>query len=212
MASLDDFFRGEADTSVHPRLRSWKRRLAQAGVKAELELYRPETGLGLTPTEMNLHFTENGREQPLETVAWDDDLNTGLLQLRVKSVDADQEAERFALGLRGALRKVEREFGDGYLNAVLIELIKDSDLIKHSKIAEVLKHTYANRPHREGPSFDRYTRCREMITDAISGRARELTELLGYPQEEAKRILVAAIARYLDERFSVTSRRQLGLL
>jgi hypothetical protein len=38
-----------------------------------------------------------------------------------------------------------------------------------------------------------------------------LTEGLGYSPDEAKRILVAALAEYLDERFSVTPRRLAGL-
>ena len=51
-----------------------------------------------------------------------------------------------------------------------------------------------------------------MIAEAIGGRAKELKDVLGYAPEEAKHILVAALARYLDERFSVSSRRGLGLL
>jgi hypothetical protein len=51
-----------------------------------------------------------------------------------------------------------------------------------------------------------------MVAEAIRGRARELTDLLGYPQADAKGILVRAWARYLDKRFSVSNRRQLGLL
>jgi hypothetical protein len=161
---------------------------------------------------MNLQFTKNSEPMPLETVAWDDDLNTGLIQLRVRSSSADQEAERFALGLRGALRKAERECGDGYLNAVLLEFIKDSDLIRYPEIAEVVKHAYAASPYREGKGAVRYDLCREMIADAISGRAHELKDKLGYNEEEAKPILVQALARYLDERFSVSNRRRLGLL
>jgi hypothetical protein len=206
MTTLDDLFRAPANTLPHPRLRDWKRR-RDAGATAKLELYRPATALGLAQTEMNLHFAEDGK-QTLETVAWDDDLNTGLIQLKVLSVDADQEAERFALGLRGALRKAGREFGDGYFNSVLVELITDSDLTHYPEIAEVLKHSTALRPDREGKA---YTFCREMIADAISGRAHELKGL-GYEEEEAKRILVQALARYLDERFSVSNRRRLGLL
>jgi hypothetical protein len=47
---------------------------------------------------------------------------------------------------------------------------------------------------------------------AISARAKELTERLRYSADEAKGILVAALAGYLDERFSVTSRRLAGLV
>jgi hypothetical protein len=211
MTTLDEFFTKPTD-SLHPRLRNWKARLAEPQTSATLEIYRPETDLGESQPEMNLQFTKDGSLLPLETVPWDDDLNTGLIQLHVPAVSPEQEAERFALGLRAALRKAEREFGDGYFNAVLVELIKDSDLTKHKEIAEVLKYASANRPHQEGRAYDRYTICRELIADAISGRAHELTGPLNYSQEEAKRILVSALACYLDERFSVSSRRRLGLL
>jgi hypothetical protein len=211
MTTLDDFFTKPIQY-LHPRLRNWKASLAEVGTSATLEVYRPETEIGQSQPEMNLQFAKDGNLLPLETVPWDDDLNAGLVQLGVRAVTEAQEAERFALGLRAALRKAEREFGDGYFNAVLVELLNDSDLVKNADIAEVLKHAYANRPHREGGAFDRYTICRELIADAISGRARELTGPLNYSDEQAKRILVSAIAHYLDERFSVTSRRRLGLL
>src|SRR5262249_53584519 len=144
-----------------------------------------------------------------ETMSWDDDLNTGLIQLGVRAVHPKQEAERFALGLRAALRKAEREFGDGYFNAVLVELLRDSDLTGYPVIADILQYASAPRPSREGKGLDRYNLCREMMAAAISGRARELTVALKYPQEEAKQILVSALAHYLDERFSVSSRRRL---
>jgi hypothetical protein len=208
MTTLDDFFSRPTE-SLHPRLRNWSARLDEPGMSATLEIYRPVSDFGQTQTEMNLQFTKDGNLLPLETVSWDDDLNAGLIRLRVRAVGPEQEAERFALGLRAAMRKAEREFGDGYFNSVLFDLLKDSDLTAYPEIADVLAHAYALQPNRSGKAFDA---CRDLITDAISGRARELTESLGYSQEEAKRILVAAIARYLDARFSVSSRRRLGLL
>ncbi len=211
MTTLDDFFRTPADTPLHPRLRDWKDRLSQ-GVKAKLELFRPSRALGLAQTEMVLHFTENDRPQPLETMAWDDDLNTGLVKLHIRSIDANQETDRFTLALRAALRKAEREFGDGYLNAVHVDLITDSDLTRYPEIAEVLKYSTALQLDREGRARARYRLCREMIADAIGARAHELKDDLGYTEEEAKPILVHSLARYLDERFSVSSRRRLGLL
>ena len=51
-----------------------------------------------------------------------------------------------------------------------------------------------------------------MIADALAGRAYELVEKLGYSQEEARTILVQALARYLDDRFGVSQRRRLGVL
>jgi hypothetical protein len=209
MTRLDDFFHGQTDSLAHPRLRNWKARLDREGTTATLEVVRPEAVLGQSRPEMNLQFTEGMNLLPIETVPWDDDLNAGLIQLHVRAVSPEQESERFALGLRAAMRKAEREFGDGYFNAVLVDLLRDSDLTSYPKIAEVLKHAVASSPAREGRS---YRPCREMITDAIRGRAQELTGPLKYPQEEAKHILVAALARYLDERFSVSARRRLGWL
>ena len=212
MTTLDDFFRTPSDIPPHPRLRNWKARLSQPGVKGELEVYRPSPALGLAQTELVLHFTKDGQPQPIETVAWDDDLSTGLIKLGVRCIDTDQEVERFALGLRGALRKAEREFGDGYLNAVLVDFIARSDLTRYPEVAEVLKYSTALQLDRDGRSSRSYSLCREMIDDAIGARAHELREDLGFAQEDAKRILVLALARYLDERFSVSSRQRLGLL
>jgi hypothetical protein len=208
MTTLDDFFSKPADF-LHPRLRNWKSRLGEAGTSATLELFRPETDLGQAEAEMNVQFTKNGTLLPLETVPWDDDLNAGLIELHVRAANLEEEAERFALGLRAALRKASREFGDGFFNAVLLEFLTDSDLTTHPPIDAVLEHAHALQPNRSGTGYDT---CREMIANAMRGRARELTGPLGYPQAEAKQILVAALARYLDERFSVSSRRRLGLL
>jgi hypothetical protein len=211
MPTLDDFF-GATNAVSHPRLRDWKNRLEAPNTNATLEVYRSRGDFGPGQPKMYVQFYDSGRPIHLDEVAWDDDLNAGLIQLKVKSVSHEKEAERFSLGLRAAMRKAERKFGDSYFNAVLIELIKDSDLTRHREIAEVMKYAYANAPYREGGAFSRYMVCRDLIADAISGRAKELTQQLGYSEDDAKRILVLAIARYLDERFSVSSRRELGML
>ncbi len=211
MPTIDEFF-GETNEPRHPRLRDWKRRLSLNNTSASLEVFQPNGAFGQGRPEMYVQFKEDGSPTQLDTVLWDDDLNTGLIKLEVKSISPDQEAERFAFGLRAAMRGAEREFGDSYFNAVLVELIKEGDLTRHREIAEILRYAYTNVPHREGGAFDRYTICHELIADAISGRAKELTQDLRYTQEEAKGILVSALARYLDERFSVSSRREFGML
>ncbi len=211
MTRLDEFFDKPAVWG-HPRLQNWKARLDRPKVTATLQVTKQESEFGQVQPEMHVQFTEDGKLSPLESLPWDDYLNAGLIRLKVRSVSLENEAERFALGLRAALRKAERDFGDGYFNAVLLELIKDSDLTRHKEIAEVVKHAYANAPHREGGNFDRHTICRELIAEAIGGRAKELTEEVGYPPGVAKPIMVSALAHYLDERFTVSSRRKLDLL
>ena len=208
MTTIDDFF-SHPTGYVHPQVRNWEMRLAEPGTSATLEVLSSETQVGQPQPEMTLQFTKNGNRLPLETLPWDDDLNGELIRLGVRGASTEQEAERFSLGLRAAMRKAEREFGDGYFNAVLIDLITDSDLTQHLEIAEMVEHSTALRPDR---ASKRYNPCREMIADAISGRAKALTGPLHYSQEEAKAILVSALAHYLDQRFSVSSRRRVGLL
>lgn len=211
MHTLDDFFTPTADPS-HPRLRDWAKRLAGANTTATLEVFQPRGEFGPAKPEMHMQFAIAGKQTQLDAVPWDDDLNAGLIRLKVRSVSSDNEALRFALGLFAAMRRAEREFGDGYFNAVLVEFIRESDLTQHQVITDVLDHVYATTPHREGGPFGRYNICRESIASAIGGRAKELTEALGYTQNLAKEILVLALARYLDDRFSVSDRRKSGLL
>ena len=84
MTTLDDFFTKPIE-SLHP-LRNWKARLAESGNSATLEVYRPEADLGQSQPEMNLQFAKDGNLLTLETIQWDDDLNAGLIQLRMERV------------------------------------------------------------------------------------------------------------------------------
>src|SRR5579859_3214212 len=102
MKTLNDFFHEPVELPVHPRLREWKERLSHLGVEAKLELYRPTIIVGLAPTEMILLFFDHGVPEPAEQYLWDDDLNSGLIQLGVRAVNPDDEFARFALGLRAA--------------------------------------------------------------------------------------------------------------
>ena len=135
-------------------------------------------------------------------------MNAGLVDLGIKAINLLEEGERFALAIRAALRKVERRYGDGYLNAVLVDLLAESDLSKNGAIAEVRRYVQTNSPER-GAS---YQACRELIANEIGGRAVERRDKLGYKPEESKAVMTKALAIYLDERFSVSSRRHFGLL
>jgi hypothetical protein len=214
MTKLDDFFRAQTEPLSHPRLRNWKARLERPGTTATVEVFRPESLLGVSSAVMNVEFTELGSPPHLETVAWDEDLNDGLIRLGVRASSTEQEAERFALGLRAAMRKAQRRFGDGYFNSVLVDLLRDSDIAADPRIAELFEQAAAVAipQSRESRGDKGYRLCREMMEDAIRGRARELTDHLHYPLDEARGILVAALAHYLDDRFSVTARRRIGWL
>jgi ribosomal protein S24E len=202
-----NLFEESREEPSHPRLRYWSARI-RAGETAKLEVYHPPTSLGMVNTKMYVHFYKSESEAGSEEADWEQVLNEGLIALRVRALDQANEAERFSLGLRDGLRQIEKEFGNGYFNAVLLDLLQESDIHKDEVIAGVLEHTYHNSPERNRS----YDRCRESIAIGIGARARELRKQLAYSPEEMRSIMTTATAKYLDGRFSVSSRRQLGLL
>jgi hypothetical protein len=206
MNELDKMFEASGETAFPPLVRYCKGR-KEAGDRIEVELYRPAAS-GVSRTDLVIHRWVKEKEQEPLQVEWDDGVNAGLVDLGIRAIDLEQEGERFALAIRAALRKVERKYGDGYLNAVLIDLLDDSDLCKSGELAEVRKFVHTNRPEQSRS----YHECRELIANEISGRAVELRDKLKYKPEEIKAVMTKALAIYLDERFSVSSRRNFGLL
>ncbi len=203
---IDDFFPHE-DLPGHPLLRLVAARL-RVGQKPVFELSRPRESLGFRKAEIIIHFFDGDQKVDDVHDEWDDDLNTGLIHLGVKSETADEEKDRFALGLRAAFRRPERRYGDGYFSAVLVQFVVNSEFRDHPELGSLLRHLPPARPN-PGRSMED---CREMIKAAIIGRAVELTEKLGYSRPDAWNILAGAMARYMDERFSITTRRLLNLL
>ena len=89
-----------------------------------------------------------------------------------------------------------------------MDLLDESDLCKNGEIAEVRKYVHTNSAERSRS----YEDCRNLIANEIGGRAVELRDKLNYKPEEIKAVMTKALAIYLDERFSVGSRRSFGLL
>ena len=207
MNELDKMLSAPGETVLPPLVQYCKSRKA-AGDRIEIELYRPDTAGGLSRTDLVIRRWEQETEQEPHQVEWDDGVNAGLVDLRIKAIDLQQEGERFALAIRAALRKVERRYGDGYMNAVLVDLIDESDLSKGGEIADLRNYVHTNSPERSRS----YQACRDLIANEIGGRAVELRDKLKYNPDEIKAVMTKALAIYLDERFSVSSRRHFGLL
>lgn len=206
MNELDRMFAAPSENALPPLVRYCKSRKA-AGDRIEVELYRPDAG-GSSRTELVILRWEEDTEQKPDNVEWDDVVNSGLIEIGIRAVNLRQEGERFALCVRAALRPIERRYGDGYLSAVLVDLLDESDLCKDGEIAEVRKFVQVNRPERSRS----YENCRDAIANEIGGRAVELRDKLKYTPDEVKAVMKTALAIYLDERFSVSNRRAYGLL
>ncbi|MGH7139922.1 MAG: hypothetical protein ACREHD_29640, partial [Pirellulales bacterium] len=212
MSVIEDYFHQKLDEAYeHPLLRFVDEAKEQDNVRVAIEVVRPRDVLGFKSPKLCLHFFDDAEHdvQPCQRVDWDDALNTALVKRRIRAVSIDNEKLRFALGLRAALQAPETQFGDGYYNGVLVHHLRHSGFATHPPVQEMLGYVHKNSID---PSFKTYAACREQIDAAIARRAHELVDSLDYSLPDAETILAAAIGQYLDERFSVTNRKMMGLV
>lgn len=205
MSAIDDFFNSNQE-QTHPLLRSVAAGLAE-DVEYQLDLQSESYLVGLSRVKMFVSVVSQPGIPPTE-YDWSKELNSGLIQMRIRAVDDKTEAFRFALILRDSMEEIENRHGNGFFNSVLVDLVRDSGLDEDEDIREMLNEAVVNPTNRSGG----YEICRDSIALAIRGRAKELTQHLGYSEAQAKVILNKAISMYIDDRFSVTSRRQMGFL
>ncbi len=206
MITLDDVLASPKAVPEHPVVK-WLNERKSAEDAISVEVQKDSAFLGSSVSGLIVRRKVKGDEQPSEIYQWDDELNTAIINLRIRATDIDQEGERFALVLRAGLRKVERKYGDGYLNSVLVDLIDDSSLGKDGEIGKVRRAIHLNSPSLKGQA---YSDCRDMIAGEIGGMANDLRDKLEYNPEQLKAVLDRAIAQYLDKRFSVSNLRKLG--
>ena len=204
MSKLDSFFSMPAATYHHPLLRFLEMNKPD---RVSVDVVRPKDVLGYKSAKLFLNWTKNDLEQPPVEYGWDDELNGALIQRGIRAVSPDAEKVRFGLVLRHAFKRPESRFGDGFFNSVLAIVVRESGFPDFPEVAGILKQVSTNQPHMEG---NWYPDCRQMIEGILGAQATELVSSLQYSQDDAKSILAGAVARYLDERFSVTDRIRWG--
>jgi hypothetical protein len=209
--SVSDYFKRPTPAwKTHPQVRYWQRILEDQTVSViHMELYRPKEGLVFRPADIYVHVMRaDGQVDPPQKLDWEDVVNEGLLNLGVKAVDEDNEAQRFALWLQSMFIPVEGHFGETFFSPVLREAIAEGPFGSGSHVSKMLKRIALTNTSREAA----WEQCREMIDNVLAGRWEELTsaDKLGYSEEAASRILESALALFLDERFNISNRDMLG--
>ncbi|WP_339886837.1 hypothetical protein [Rhodopirellula europaea] len=192
-------------SASHPLLARLVAAIEQ-GQKFEVDVRNEEEIFGLDGYQLSIW--EVGGDKPISVFPWDAEINEELIDLRVRSKDLESEANRFAIRLRDELGATETRYGNGFFNRTLVDLITESYLDKYPDIKNSLERTHSRQVERTAE----YHECRDTIAYVIGKRSRELTRQLEYDETTMQKILSKAIARYIDNRFSLSQRKQMGLL
>jgi hypothetical protein len=206
-SASNKYFDEPAPVPEHPRIRAWRSYKNDPAVNhVELEIRRQREGLTYLPTRMFVTFYDPaGAILRQDEAEWELELDSWLVKEHVKAKDEDNEKLRFALRLKVALRPIAVRFGDGYFNSVLVHLLRGGPFGGREPLAQVLAAIFEYEA-AGGSRLD----CEQLIDYEIGVAARELLSLYDNNRALAEDILIGAITQYLDDRFHVTDRRQLG--
>lgn len=207
MPDMDEFFPREGG-SQHPMLRlllATKSR--HPGSELRVQFHRARDGATLSAPCLYVSVITAQIVHDTREVMWDPNLNEALIDAGARAETLENESERFGYLMRELLQAAEVRFGDGYFNAVIVRLLRESALSRMVAVAEKLKGIRENRPSIDGRG---YQDCRDAINAVVAYMGKLLVQPLHYPRPEAERVLASAVAYYLDERFHVTSRKLMG--
>jgi hypothetical protein len=199
-SELTEYFEDDTEAPEHPMVRSWGPLIANAS-QASCEVDRRRDGLTYRRAKIYLHLTKDGHVTSQHD-DWDFDLNHFLITKHVKAINTGNERLRFMLTLKELLRKIENRLGDGYFNAIFIDVLKNNGFAERSLIADMLSRVSEYSPHK-GRS---YASSCEAIKDQLKKCGRWVRKDLNYSPEESETILTGVIADYLDDRFSISNR------
>ncbi|MFT3769408.1 MAG: hypothetical protein QM820_28555 [Minicystis sp.] len=210
MSTSNKYFDPPAPRPEHPRIRAWKSYRSEPAVDhLEVEVRREREGLSLLPASLFVSFVSaDGKILRDAEAPWEPELEAWLIDEQgARARTVENEKLRFSLLLKPALRPVLIRYGDGYFNAVLIAGLREGPYRAHPEVADMLRSIHEDRPSAESRAD-----CQALIDHELTRAAQKLLRLYKGERATAEDILGGAIARYLDERFSVTNSRLLGLL
>ena len=214
--ALDKYFKKQTAHWIPPEVQRWHSR----GLKLKrCEFVRERDGLAFRPAKLVLSFVPTKSDlvdrvkadRVKEVELWNTRLNQWIMEQGPsgRTVTTENEGERFGFLLRERFAPIEQRYGDGFFNSVLLrDLRDDPELASRPPVHEALACVSAPKPRRSSAERD----CSRMLQEVLGTCGTELVELLEYKKDKAEAILCDAIAYFLDERFSITNSRILGLL
>lgn len=205
MANLNELF-AQPKQYDHPKLRSWLSYKNSVDVtRCSVEFRREREGLSFKPARLYFEAARKDGTIFSDREPWDEELNVALVDRGFRARDLANESERFGYMLAARMQPLVNRFNDGFFNAVLVRYLTLNGYAEIPSIAAKLAKVSVNDPFSGEAAHD----CEERI-NATLARSVEQLRGLGYSVEEGKEILVGALAYYLDDRFSITSREIMG--
>lgn len=206
--SSNKYFNSPTPPPEPPRIRAWKSyRKDPAFHHIDVQVRRERDGLTLLPARLAVSFCRaDGEVLKFDEAPWEPELEAWLIDDQgARAVDVENEKLRFSLLLKPALRPILIRYGDGYFNAVLVDMLQRGPFRTHPEVVAALRQIHEYKPTGESRAD-----CEERIDHELTKAAAKLMKLYANDSKTAEDILGGAIADYLDERFSITNRKLLG--
>src|SRR5216683_1131822 len=138
----------------HPKLGMWREEIAKNqkhGNDVRVVLHRPPDLLGYKPAKLYLQIEDkSGKKVLSDQDEWTAVLDRALVNLGIKAVSKDNEAQRFNLILETSFTQSEERYGDALFNAVFVDYLKDID---SPKLQEILHYSTALNPDKISRSY-----------------------------------------------------------
>jgi hypothetical protein len=179
--------------------------LLERGFSVEnVNFVRERKGLSFAMPHVFVEFRKNST--PAErNYAWHPEIESWLISHHGKAINDENEIERMGYYLRFLFEDVPCQFGEGFINSILAERL--GEYCKGSEIvAEKLSRVTKNLPFKNSVHYKIAT---EFLDDCLV-KVIEALAKLDYSKPDVTNILEGAIAYFLDERFSITNRKNLG--
>jgi len=203
--SIEKYFRVPVEMPLSPDVRRWQARLADPSTR-ECLFVRPREGLVFRPARLLLLMKNQGKLVDDVDSPWDSELNDWAITQGIRAETEDNEAERFGYALNDRFERTVLRYGDGFFSAVLLQHLRAEGFGSVSPTRDKLARLHEPAPAQGEAVSD----CTQMIDSVIQRMASELLEGLKYGDAVAAAVLAAAVAYYLDERFSLTNALLLG--
>lgn len=207
MLNLDDLFK--KNQSSHPKLRHWERLAEEHDTVPRVEVQRHRDGLAFRPAGMRITFPipDKAGAPIVDREPWEPQLALATVERGWRAPEPTNEAVRLGLLMKTFFAPPEMRYGDSYFSSVLVTLLEDSQFAKEPVVADILKFVRVPPPSDSRSKDD----CAEIIRAVLSRVASLLEDSLKYSRQQAKKLLAESVAYYLDDRFSISSGRLLGL-